>query len=196
MAKKTPPTIPIIQSLTKCQLCQKQLPLNPKPIFQLHTDAHILIIGQAPGIKAHENQIAFKDKSGERLRQWLGVTEEQFYDEHKIAMMPMSFCYPGKGPTGDLPPIKKCAPQWHQDILNTLPAIELTLLIGSYAQNYYLPEARSLTLTARVKNWKSYWPDYLPLPHPSPRNNIWLSKNRWFENEVVQELQQRVNQFL
>ncbi len=195
MAKKTLQTIPIFQNLSDCQLCREQLPLIPRPIFQLHPKARILIIGQAPGIKAHETQIAFKDKSGERLRQWLGVTEEQFYDEHKIAMMPMSFCYPGKGATGDLAPISVCAPHWHQDILNTLSSVELTLLIGTYAQNYYLPESRSISLTERVRNWKSYWPDYLPLPHPSPRNNIWLSKNRWFEEQVVRELQQRIQCF-
>ncbi len=195
MADTTSLPTPIIQDLSNCQLCREQLPLNPRPIFQIHSKAQILIIGQAPGIKAHENNIAFKDKSGERLMNWLGITEKEFYDESKVAMMPMSFCYPGKGTTGDLPPMPKCAPQWHQTILNSLPNIELTILIGAYAQNYYLPESRTLSLTQRVKNWKTFWPDYLPLPHPSPRNNIWLSKNRWFEKEVVDELQQRVNQF-
>lgn len=195
MTDKSSSIIPILQNLSDCQLCREQLPLSPRPIFQLHPKAKILIIGQAPGIKAHENNIAFKDKSGERLRHWLGVSEKQFYDEHKIAMMPMSFCYPGKGATGDLPPIKMCAPQWHQAILNSMPAIELTILIGSYAQNYYLPESRSISLTQRVKNWKTFWPDFLPLPHPSPRNNIWLSKNPWFEKEVVHKLQQCVSQF-
>lgn len=184
----------LIQIINKCDLCKSSLPEAPKPIFQLGNKAKIIIIGQAPGRIAHESGTPWNDKSGERLRKWLNLTDELFYDPEQVALVPMGFCFPGTGKSGDLPPRRECAPQWHPQIFATLPSSIPKLLIGNYAQQYYLKD--KVSLTARCKQWQYYGPDYLPLPHPSPRNNIWIKKNLWFEAEVLPEYQKIVRQAL
>lgn len=186
----------IIQAAKSCTICEPFLQDGVRPVFTVHPHARINIIGQAPGRKVHESGIPWADASGKRLRQWLGVDEETFYQAERFAIMPMGFCFPGTGKSGDLPPRPECAPQWHQPLLNLMPNIELTLLFGQYAQAAYLGKARKRTLTETVKNWQSYGPNFIPLPHPSPRNQIWLRKNPWFEAEVVPFLQQRVKKTL
>ncbi len=178
----------LLDNIQQCQICAKSLANGCRPVVQAHPDAKILIIGQAPGLKVHQTGIPFNDASGERLRQWMGIDKTLFYDPHFLAIMPMGFCYPGKGKSGDLPPRKECAPQWHEQLLEQLPNIELILLIGQYAQDYYLAN-KPKTLTETVQAWQQYQPKYLPLPHPSPRNNIWLKKNPWFEQQLVPHLQ-------
>src|SRR5690606_17248893 len=160
----------LLSEIRKCTACKDFLPLGPRPVLRAHPDAKILVVGQAPGIKVHNTGIPWNDPSGDRLRDWLQITREEFYDEMKFAIVPMGFCYPGKGKSGDLPPRPECAPMWHDRILSHLPEIQLTLLIGQYAQAYYLGEKRRKTLTETVVNYKEYLPGYFPLPHPSPRN--------------------------
>ncbi len=157
--------------------------------------ARLLVIGQAPGTRVHATGIPWNDASGKRLRQWMGISDEDFYDESKVAIMPMGFCYPGKGKSGDLPPRPECARQWHQQLLQQLPNIQCTILIGQYAQNHYLPGKFS-SLTERVKNWSQFAPQSFVTPHPSPRNQLWLRRNPWFEAEVVPALQARVKALL
>jgi uracil-DNA glycosylase len=151
----------------------------------------VLIVGQAPGTRVHESGIPWNDPSGDRLRDWLELAPERFYDEAEIAIMPMGFCYPGKGKSGDLPPRSDCAPLWHEPLLQRMPRLELTLLVGSYAQNYYLGKSRD-TLADRVRRYREFAPRFFPLPHPSPRNTLWLRRNPWFEEEVVPALRERV----
>lgn len=182
----------LIAEARGCTLCASQLPLAPKPVFQLHPAARILIAGQAPGIKAHSSGIPFDDASGQRLRHWLGLTTDRFYDPSLTAILPMGMCYPGRGLTGDLPPRPECAEQWREALLQQLPNIKLTLIIGRYAQAWHLPDARTLSLTDTVKLWRNYWPDALPLPHPSPRNQRWLKQNPWFEAEVLPVLRAKI----
>ena len=158
--------------------------------------ANILIVGQAPGAKVHASGIPFDDPSGDRLRRWMGVSKAQFYDADTIAILPMGLCYPGAGKSGDLPPRKECAVLWRTQLLALMPEVELTLVIGQYAIGWHLPCAKKATLTSTVKAWKTYFPSQLPLPHPSPRNNIWLKKNAWFETDVIPPLQQRVKSLL
>jgi len=182
----------LIEQVSKCVICEPHLPLGARPVIQFNPNARILIAGQAPGIKVHETGVPFNDASGNRLREWLGLTRDEFYDANNIAILPMGFCYPGKGKTGDLPPRKECAPAWREQLLAALPNIELTIVLGKYAQVYHLPEAKKMPLTELVKSWREYWPNYLVLPHPSPRNNIWLKKNPWFEQDVLPELGERI----
>ncbi|EKO3932932.1 uracil-DNA glycosylase family protein [Vibrio fluvialis] len=179
----------LLREVRQCRVCEPVLPLGANPVIQAHEEARILIIGQAPGIRVHESSIPWNDPSGDRLRQWLNVDKETFYDPKQIAIMPMGLCYPGKGKSGDLPPRKECAPLWHQKVLAQLPNIEITLLIGQYAQNYYLKDKPS-TLTDTVRQWQRWAPHYIPLPHPSPRNTLWLKKNPWFEDAVVTYIRQ------
>ncbi|NMH89094.1 uracil-DNA glycosylase family protein [Flavivirga algicola] len=187
----------LLYNIRQCTICSEHLPLGPRPIVTAHPNAKIVIIGQAPGTSVHKTGIPWDDPSGRQLRKWLGVTDKQFYDETKIALIPMGFCYPGKGKTGDLPPRLECAPQWHEPLLNKLPNIELVILIGMYSQKYYLRSEAKKTLTETVANYKDYLPKkYLPLPHPSPRNRFWLTKNPWFDIEVLPELQVRVKQLI
>ena len=177
------------ESARQCTVCEKHLPLAPRPVFQGCAESRILIIGQAPGIKAHDSATPWNDASGDRLRYWMGVDRDAFYNERLFALIPMGFCYPGKGKSGDLPPRPECAPLWHERLFRQMK-VGTTLLIGQYAQNYYLKDKR--TLTERVKDWRDYLPDYYVLPHPSPRNNIWLKKNPWFEGEVIPAMRESI----
>jgi uracil-DNA glycosylase len=179
-----------------CELCAAHLPLGPRPVLRASHSARMLVVGQAPGTKVHASGVPWDDASGMRLRQWLGVEAEVFYDVTRVAIVPMGFCYPGTGKSGDLPPRPECAPQWHAALLAEMPAIELTLLIGQYAQAYYLAQRRKKNLTETVRAWREYEPRYWPLPHPSPRNNLWLKRNAFFADEVVPALQQRVRELL
>lgn len=187
----------ILHNIRACNICKEHLPLGPRPIVSAHLESKIVIVGQAPGLSVHKTGIPWDDPSGRQLRNWLGVTDAVFYDETKIALIPMGFCYPGRGKSGDLPPRPECAPQWHKSLFNELQNVELVILIGMYAQNYYLRnnDARK-TLTETVRNYKSYLPTYLPLPHPSPRNRFWLAKNPWFEKEILPELRNRVRDLM
>ncbi len=165
-------------------------------MIQAHPSARLLIIGQAPGARVHESGIPWNDASGKQLRAWLGIEEATFYDANKVALMPMGFCYPGKGKTGDLPPRPECAPLWHKKLLQHLPNVRLTLLIGQYAQRHYLGEASSENLTETVRSFRNHLPSYLPLPHPSPRNRFWLLKNPWFEKDLLPVLKDSVLDYL
>ncbi len=175
----------------RCTLCS-DLPLGPKPIFQAGKSARILIAGQAPGRRTHNKGLPFDDVSGDRLRDWLGVDRETFYNPDLFAMLPMGFCFPGTGSGGDLPPRAECAAAWRQPLIDRLPEIELTLVIGQYAQNWHLDDDCGRTLKETVQNWQAFWPDVLPMPHPSPRNNRWLRINPFFEAEVLPVLKARV----
>jgi len=186
----------LLKEIKQCTVCQPFLKDGVNPVMSASFESQIAIIGQAPGRVVHETGIPWDDKSGERLREWLGVSPNDFYNPDNFAIVPMGFCYPGKGKSGDLPPREECAPLWHRKILALMPNLNLTLLIGAYAQGYYLGDRKEKTLTATVKKYKSYLPKYLPLPHPSPRNNIWLRKNEWFEAEVIPYLRgvvERIN---
>ena len=186
----------LLLKIRDCEICKAHLPLGPRPIVRGHRDSKIVIIGQAPGTKVHASGIPWDDTSGRELRKWLDISSEVFYDETKIAIVPMGFCYPGKGKSGDLPPRPECAPEWHELLLEKMPNIALVLLIGMYAQKHYLRKAVKKTLTETVKNYQEYLPKYLPLPHPSPRNRFWLTKNPWFGRDVVPELQIKVKELL
>lgn len=182
----------LIKEVKACELCAEYFAHQPRPVFQLNPQATILIAGQAPGRKVHESGIPFDDPSGERLRNWMGISKSIFYDETKIAILPMGFCYPGQGSSGDLPPRQECAAKWREPILDAMPNIKLTLLIGKYAIDWHLKQKGNIRLTDVVIDWKKYAPSTFPLPHPSPRNNIWLRKNPWFEDQVVPALKLRV----
>ena len=185
----------LLSEVRACRLCEPHLPLGANPIIQASPSAKLLIIGQAPGTKVHHSSVPWNDPSGDRLREWLQLDKSTFYAPSKIAIMPMGLCYPGKGSSGDLPPRKECAAQWHQPVLDQLPNVTMTLLIGQYAQNYYLKD-KPKTLTETVQQWQRWAPRYLPLPHPSPRNTLWLKKNPWFEQEVVPFIRDYVHQNL
>ncbi len=178
-----------------CRHCEAQLPLGPNPVLRAGTGARMVIVGQAPGTRVHETGIPWNDPSGDRLRGWLELDREVFYDESRIAIVPMGFCYPGRGKSGDLPPAPDCAPLWHDKLFELMPDIELVLLVGSYAQNHYLGRSRE-TLTQRVQRWRDFGPRFFPLPHPSPRNTLWLRRNAWFEEQVVPALRSRVGELL
>ena len=186
----------LLSNIRQCTICAEHLPLGPRPILSAHPNAKIIIIGQAPGSKVHKTGIPWDDPSGNQLRKWLDVTDDVFYDETKIALIPMGFCYPGKGKSGDLPPRPECAPQWHQKLLDKMPNVELIILIGMYAQKYYLGENAKRTLTETVANYKAYLPTYLPLPHPSPRNRFWLTKNPWFQDLVLPLLKEKTKKII
>ena len=175
-----------------CTLCAEYLPLGPRPVLQISRTARILIAGQAPGRKVHASGIPFDDASGDRLRDWLGLDRETFYDAGRVAIFPMGFCYPGTGKSGDFPPRPECAATWRAKILHELRAVNLTLVIGQYALDWHLGPRAKATLTATVQAWREYAPNVWPLPHPSPRNNIWLKKHPWFARDVLPELSQHV----
>lgn len=174
-----------------CTTCADHLPHGVRPVLQAGTEAGVIVIGQAPGRRVHESGVPWDDPSGVRLRDWLGLDDETFYDPDSVALLPMGFCYPGTGTSGDLPPRPECAPLWHDRVLSHLRDDALRVVIGAYAQDRYLPD-RSDTLTATVQRWEEYLPDVIPLPHPSPRNGRWLRRNPWFEAEVVPALRSRV----
>lgn len=186
----------LLHNIRQCRICEAHLPLGPRPVATGHPDSKIVIIGQAPGTKVHQSGIPWDDASGRQLRKWLDVSTEAFYDESKFAIIPMGFCYPGKGKSGDLPPRKECAPQWHQALFDEMKQVELVILIGMYAQKYYLKDKAKHTLTETVDNYKDYLPQYFVLPHPSPRNRFWLAKNPWFEKEVIEVLKLKVRKLL
>lgn len=184
---------PLLKDIRACTVCAAHLPLGPRPVVRAKPSARLMIIGQAPGTRVHESGIPWDDRSGERLRDWLQMSPDVFYDEGKVAIMPMGFCYPGvndKG--GDLPPRPECAPLWHDKLLKQLPNIELTLLIGQYAQKRYLGKARSKTLTETVRQFEKHAPAIIPLPHPSWRTTGWQKKNTWFDAELLPVLRSKV----
>jgi len=187
----------LIKEVRGCSICMPHLPMGPNPVFRLHPKARILVAGQAPGRKVHESGIPFDDASGVRLREWMGIDEDTFYDPEMVAIIPMAFCFPGTGKTGDLPPRKECAETWRTELISVLPEIKLTLAIGIYAINWHLKDSKKKNLTETVKSWEEYLPrGILPLPHPSPRNNIWLKRNQWFEEEVINELRLKIKSLL
>lgn len=186
----------LLSEVRACAVCTAYLPNPPKPILRAAESAQLLIVGQAPGKKVHETGIPWNDPSGDRLRGWLQLSRYEFYDQSHIAIIPTAFCYPGKGVHGDLPPRPECAPLWHPKLRATLPDIRLTLLVGSYAQAYYLGRRVKPTLAATVQSFHEYLPDFLPLPHPSPRNQLWFKRHSWFEADVIPELRQQVHAVL
>lgn len=180
-----------------CRLCEAELPLGPGPVVRLSAATRLLLISQAPGTKAHETGLTFNDRSGDRLREWLGIDRDTFYGNERLGFMPMGFCYPGRDENGgDLPPLRRCASTWHPRLRPLLPRVELTLLVGQYAQAEYLGAGRAGSMTDTVRAWRSYMPEFLPLPHPSWRNTAWLKKNPWFGREVLPELRGQVRRLL
>jgi uracil-DNA glycosylase len=182
----------LVKEVRACSVCKEYLPFGPRPIVSLSPSSKIIIIGQAPGTKVHASGIPWDDASGERLRDWMGIDRDVFYDDSLIALVPMGFCYPGKNKGGDMPPRPECAPLWHTKLLAFCPKIKLTLLIGQYSQHYYLQDRHKKTLTETVKAFKEYMPDYIPMVHPSPRNQIWQKKNPWFEKKLIPVLKDKV----
>jgi uracil-DNA glycosylase len=187
----------LFAELRGCTVCAAHLPLGPRPVVRGLPSARLLITSQAPGTKVHETGLSFNDRSGDRLRQWLGIDRDAFYDERRIAILPMGLCYPGRyAKGGDLPPRPECAPLWHERLIAAWPAIELTLLVGSYAIDYYLKRTKRPSMTETVRGFRDYLPTYLPLPHPSWRTTMWEKRNPWFAAEVLPELRRRVQTLL
>jgi uracil-DNA glycosylase len=182
----------LLAEIDGCRACADRLPHGPRPVVQAGTRARLLIIGQAPGSRVHESGRPWSDASGDRLREWTDLSATDFYDPDKVALAPMGFCYPGRGTSGDLPPRPECAPLWHPRLLSALPNVRLTLLVGTYAQARYLPEPRGIDMAARVRRFRAFLPDALPLPHPSWRSTLWMRKNPWFEAEVLPALRAAV----
>jgi len=185
----------LLAQIRACRICAQELPLGPRPVFQADPRARILVASQAPGRRAHVAGLPFSDPSGDRLREWLGLTRAEFYDASRVAIIPMGLCFPGTGRGGDLPPRPECAPQWRRRLLTRLPALQLTLVIGRYAMDYHLGGDRR-SVTAIVQDWRSHWPALIVLPHPSPRNNLWLRRNPWFEQDLLPVLRARVAQVM
>lgn len=184
----------LLEKIRDCKVCLPHLEYGVNPVISASPESKIIVIGQAPGRIVHNTGIAWNDKSGDNLRKWLGVDKAAFYDNNIFALMPMGFCYPGKGKSGDLAPRKECAPLWHDVLLTMMEKKQLILLIGQYAQHYYLQDRVAATLTETVRHFTDYLPEYFPLPHPSPRNNIWQAKNDWFGEEVLPVLKERVKE--
>lgn len=184
----------ILNEIKQCRVCEKFI--DPNPVLSISTQSKIIVIGQAPGNIVHKTGIPWNDKSGDNLRSWLQVDKATFYNHQIFGIMPMGFCFPGKGNNGDLPPRPECAPLWHNKLLAQVKDVKLTILIGQYAQNYYLLNRTKQTLTETVKSFASYLPHYFVIPHPSPRNNIWMAKNEWFAKEVLPELRNAVSAIL
>ncbi|MBA5638610.1 uracil-DNA glycosylase family protein [Duganella sp. LX20W] len=182
----------LLTAARQCRACEAHLPLGPRPVLQAGATARILIVGQAPGARVHASGIPWDDASGERLRRWLGLDAPRFYDASTIAIIPMGYCYPGRGNSGDLPPRRECATLWLDQLLAALPDIELTLLIGLHAQRHFLANRRKSSLTETVRAWREFGPRYLPLPHPSPRNTPWFQRHPWFEDELLPTLRERI----
>lgn len=187
----------LVAAARACRVCAAQLPLGPRPVLRAEATARLLIVGQAPGTKVHETGIPWNDPSGERLRDWLAVDRETFYDAARIAIVPMGFCYPGRDSRGgDRPPRRECAPLWHPPLRAALPEVALTLLVGQYAQAFYLGARRRGSLSETVRAWRDVLPEFLPLPHPSWRNTGWLKRHPWFAAELLPELRARVHALL
>ncbi|CAN7270582.1 uracil-DNA glycosylase family protein [Trinickia sp. LjRoot230] len=182
----------LLAEIRACRACEAHLPFGPRPVLQAGRTARVLVVGQAPGARVHATGVPWNDRSGERLREWMGIGPEIFYDAGRIALLPMAYCYPGRGASGDLPPRRECATLWLDRVLAELPDIELTLLVGAYAQQHFLAGERRPTLTATVAAWRDYGAARLPLPHPSPRNQGWFKHHPWFERELVPALRERV----
>jgi len=184
--------VELLAEIRSCTLCAASLPAGPRPVLQASPQARLLIAGQAPGRKVHESGVPFDDASGDNLRAWLGIDRATFYDPMQVAILPMGFCYPGTGKSGDLPPRPECAPAWRARVLASMPEIALTLVVGQYAQAWHLGQTAGKNLTRTVRAWASYGARLMPLPHPSPRNNIWLARNKWFAAELLPVLRARV----
>ena len=182
----------LLTEIRACRACETHLPHGPRPVLQVGREARVLIIGQAPGARVHASGIPWDDKSGQRLRDWMGMGPERFYDPDCVALVPMGYCYPGRGPSGDLPPRRECAELWLERVLAEMPHIELTLLVGAYAQQRFLGAERRASLTETVAAWREYGPSRVPLPHPSPRNQGWFKHHPWFERELLPVLKARV----
>ena len=186
----------LVAQIESCRNCE-DLPLGPRPVLRVSNSARLVVAGQAPGTRVHETGVPFADPSGDRLRDWMGIDAATFYDRSKVNIIPMGFCYPGRNPRGgDLPPRPECRALWHRELFGMIAKPELILVIGQYAQAWHLGDRRLRTLTETVRNWKSYLPQYLPMPHPSPHNNIWLRRNPWFEDQVIPALRRRVSNIL
>lgn len=186
----------LLAAVRSCRACAAELPLGPRPILRAEATARILIVGQAPGVRVHTSGVPWDDPSGKRLRAWMGVDQETFHDASRIAIIPMGLCYPGRGNGGDLPPRRECAELWLDQLLARLPEIELTLLIGQYAQRHFLRNRRKPSLAATAMAWREYAPRYVPLPHPSPRNQPWFKRHPWFDEQLVPALQSRIRSLL
>lgn len=186
----------LISEIRKCTVCEDKLPLGARPVLQASAKSKIVVVGQAPGLAVHQSGVPWDDKSGDNLRSWMGVDKEIFYDEDIFALIPMGFCYPGTGKSGDLSPMKVCAPLWHGKLFQMMKEVKLVLLFGQYAQRYYLGKGAKESLTKTVQAYQEYLPRFFPLPHPSPRNNIWQSKNPWFKEEVLPEFKARVSDII
>lgn len=184
----------LLSTIRDCKVCKEHLPLGPRPIIEATSNSKIILISQAPGRVVHESGVAWKDQSGKKLREWLGVDDDTFYNHDNFAILPMGFCYPGKAKTGDLPPRKECAPLWHEEVLQYLKNVKLKILIGAYASNYYL--GKNNNLTAKVHEYEQYLPEYWPLPHPSPVNRFWRMKNPEFETAIVPALQKKISSII
>ena len=196
LSRMNSPLPSLLKEIAACTLCSGKLPCAPRPVLAASASARLLIVGQAPGRRVQESGIPWNDASGQRLRQWLNMSPEVFYDNRQVAIVPMGFCYPGTGRNGDLPPRIECAPAWHARLLAAMPEIRLTLLIGTYAQKFYLAGRAHPALTDTVAHWRDYLPAYFPLPHPSPRNTLWLKRNPWFEADIIPALRQQIERAL
>ena len=186
----------LLNNIIRCEVCKSNLPFGPRPVVQLNPNSKIIIIGQAPGKRVHESGIPWDDASGKKLREWLGVDHKLFYDPAFFSILPMGFCYPGKGNSGDLPPRRECAPLWHHQFFSGLKTNPLVILVGQYAQRYYLNQQFRGSLTQTVKDYKDFLPGYFPLPHPSPRNQNWIKINPWFLEEAIPVLQNQVRKII
>ncbi len=186
----------LLKEIRQCRVCSGLLPLGPNPVLSGSPKSKIVVIGQAPGKMVHDTGIPWNDKSGDSLRMWMGVDKDIFYDENCFSLMPMGFCYPGRGKSGDLPPRPECAPLWHGQLLSQMKEVKLILLVGNYAQSFYLGNKARRTLTETVSHFEDYLPKYFPLPHPSPRNNIWQAKNPWFRETVLPVLREKVKDII
>lgn len=186
----------LLLEINKCRHCAAHLPFEPRPVVQASTQSKILIVGQAPGLKVQESGIPWNDKSGDNLRRWLGLDKAVFYNPELFSLVPMGFCYPGTGKQGDVPPRPECAPLWHAKLVNQMPHLQLVSLVGHYAQNFYLGKNTQNNLTETVRHFDKYLPHFFPLPHPSPRNNIWQAKNKWFVQKVLPALKEQITALL